>query len=126
MSGQLTIDLQAHPDLQFRIDAFTVPENARAEFESLMHSNLAFIRTLPGFGGHLVFEKASGPTNFNIVTIAVWENPEAIRAAGEKVHAHYQSVGLDLPATLTRLGVAVPWGITALRSRFSSGICRDS
>ena len=110
MSGQLTIDLQAHPDLQFRIDAFTVPESSQDEFESNMHSNLAFIRTLPGFRGHLVFEKTNGPTNFNIVTIAVWENPEAIRAAGEKVHAHYQSIGLDLPATLTRLGVAASLG----------------
>lgn len=110
MSIPLTIDLQAHPNLQFRIDAFTVSETSRDEFESLMHRNLAFIKTLPGFMSHLVFEKINGPTNFNIVTIAVWESSEAVSAASEKVRAYYQSLGLDLPATLARLGVTASLG----------------
>src|ERR1700745_2268266 len=79
----LTIDLQAHPHLQFRIDAFTIPAASRAEFEAAMRRNLAFLETLPGFLNHMVFEKTSGPTTFNLVTIAVWESAEAIAAAGE-------------------------------------------
>ncbi|MDB4955806.1 MAG: hypothetical protein JWO36_3375 [Myxococcales bacterium] len=105
-----TIDLQAHPDLQFRIDAFSVPAPARAEFERAMDRNLAFIKTLHGFMSHAVFEKASGPTTFDIITIAVWESPEAIAAAGEKVRAYYQSIGFDLPGQLARLGITASLG----------------
>jgi heme-degrading monooxygenase HmoA len=105
-----TIDLQAHPDLQFRIDAFAVPASARAEFERAMDRNLAFIKTLPGYMSHLVFEKTSGPTTFDIVTIAVWESPEAVAAAGERVRAYYQSIGFDLPAQLARLGITASLG----------------
>jgi hypothetical protein len=32
----MTIDLQAHPDLQFRIDAFSVPAASRPDFEAAM------------------------------------------------------------------------------------------
>jgi len=110
MPAPITIDLQAHPNLQFRIDAFTVPAASRAEFEATMHRNLAFLETLSGFKSHMVFEKTSGPTTFNIVTVAVWESPEAIAAAGEKVRAYYQSIGFDMPATLARLGITASLG----------------
>ena len=110
MHAPLTIDLQAHPNLQFRIDAFAVPAASRAEFEAAMRRNLAFIETLPGLMSHMVFEKTSGPTTFNIVTVAVWESPEAIAAAGEKVCTYYQSIGFDMPATLARLGVTASLG----------------
>lgn len=110
MHTPLTIDLHNHPNLQFRIDAFTVPQESRAEFESLMHRNLHFIEKLPGFLNHMVFEKTSGRTNFNIATIAVWESEEAITAAGEKVRAYYQSIGFDVPATLERLKITASLG----------------
>jgi heme-degrading monooxygenase HmoA len=103
----VNIDLQAHPNLQFRIDAFTVPAASRPDFETAMHRNLAFLETIHGFRGHVVFEKTAGPSAFDVVTIAVWESPEAVAAAGEKVRAYYQSIGFDMPAMLAR------WGVTA-------------
>jgi hypothetical protein len=106
----LTIDLQARPKLQFRIDAFSVPALARPEFEAAMHRNLAFISTLPGFMNHLVFEKTSGPTTFDIVTIAVWESAEAIAAASGRVREYYESMGFDLPAMAARLGITASLG----------------
>jgi heme-degrading monooxygenase HmoA len=69
---KITIDPDKYPDHQFRIDAFSVPEAARDEFEAAMNRNLAFLETVPGFLGHAVFEKADGPSTFNIVTIARW------------------------------------------------------
>jgi heme-degrading monooxygenase HmoA len=101
----IAIDLDADPDLQFRIDNFSVPEEARAEFEQAMHRNLAFLETLPGFRGHLMFEKTDGPTAFNVATIAVWQSREAIEAAGAKVRAYYESIGFDAAALLSRLGI---------------------
>jgi heme-degrading monooxygenase HmoA len=106
----LVIDLQAQPNLQFRIDAFSVPAAARAEFEAAMHRNLAFIETMPGFVKHMVFEKTNGPTTFDIVTIAVWESQRVIAAASEKVRAHYQSIGFDMPSMLARLGITASLG----------------
>jgi hypothetical protein len=103
----LIIDPEAHPSLQFRIDAFSVPAASRPDFEAAMRRNLAFLETQAGFKGHKVFEKTSGPTTFNIVTIAVWESPEAIADASEKVRAYYKSIGFDAQAMMER------WGITA-------------
>jgi heme-degrading monooxygenase HmoA len=103
----LAIDLETNPDLQFRIDNFDVPDAARAEFEAAMRRNLAFLETLPGFLGHVVFEKSGGPTTFNVVTIAVWKSPEAMQKAGEQVRAYYQKIGFDMPAMIAK------WGVTA-------------
>ena len=107
MPSSINIDLNAHPQLQFRIDSFSVPAAARSEFEAAMRRNLAFIETLAGFQGHVVFEKTGGPTTFDIVTIAVWESSDSLAKAGEKVRAHYQSIGFDMPAMLAR------WNVTA-------------
>jgi len=115
MSRQtVQIDLEKHPSLCFRIDNFFVPDAARAEFEAQMRQNQAFLETLPGFQGHVVFEKTGGPTSFNIVTIAVWESPEALEKAGLDVRAHYQKVGFDMSATLAR------WGVKAELGNFSA------
>lgn len=75
-----------------------------------MHRNLVFIEKLPGFLGHVVFEKTGGPTNFNLVTIAVWESTEAIEAAAAKVREYYRSIGFDVQETVTRLGVRAEIG----------------
>src|SRR5258708_19926457 len=50
-------------------------------------------------------EEISGPSTFNIVTIAVWEDQEAVHKAGEQVLAYYQPIGFDLPAVLSRCGL---------------------
>ena len=75
-----------------------------------MRRNLAFLNTVPGFLGHMVFEKADGPSAFNIVTLAVWETREALDNAAAKVRAYYQSIGFDPPAELSRWGVRAELG----------------
>jgi heme-degrading monooxygenase HmoA len=110
MHTPLTIDLQARPNLQFRIDAFAVPAASRSEFAALIHRSLTFLETLPGFMSHMVFEKTTGPTTFNMVTVAVWESPEAIAAASEKVQAYYKSIGFDPTAVFARLEIKASLG----------------
>jgi hypothetical protein len=106
----VSIDLQANPDLQFRIDCFSVPAASRGEFEAAMRRNLEFLETLPGFLGHVAFERTSDASAFDLVTIAVWESPDAIEAAGEKVRAYYRSIGFDMPAALARWRVEASLG----------------
>lgn len=108
--ASITIDLEQNPGLRFRVDNFSVPEAARAELEAQMRKNLAFIATLPGFLGHLVFEKTCGPSRFNVATIAVWASAEAQDAAVAQVRAYYQKMGWDLPAMLARWGVEAELG----------------
>src|SRR5262249_11157961 len=76
-----SLDFDKFPNLQFRIDSFTVPAAAVDEFESAMRRNMAFIQTLPGFQWHQIFEKTGGPSVYNVITIAVWESAEAIDRA---------------------------------------------
>lgn len=101
----LHVDRNRHPDIQFRVDQFEVPDAARATFTQAMQRNFAFIRTLPGFLGHLVLEKNGGPGRFNLSTIAAWESPEAIQAATTKVQAYYQSIGFNPPEFMRELGI---------------------
>jgi quinol monooxygenase YgiN len=106
----ITIDLDNNPNLHFRIDNFAVPSEAREEFEDTMRRNLTFLQGLPGFRGHVAFEKTSGPTTFNIVTIAVWESKEALDKASEQVRAYYKTIGFDMPTRLARWGVRAELG----------------
>src|SRR5262245_50560759 len=101
------LDFEKHPQLRFRIDSFSVPASVRAEFDTAMRRNFAFIQTLPGFLRHLVFEKVGGPSTFNIVTIAVWESPDAIDNAIAAVRAYYERIGFN-PAAAT-----AEWGVTS-------------
>jgi len=105
--SDFTIDLKRYPQLYFRIDSFVVPDAAREEFEAAMQRNMAFIGTLHGFRGHVAFEKRDGDSSFNIVTIASWENREALEHAGKEVRAYYQRIGFDMAGTLKRWGVAI-------------------
>ena len=110
----VTIDPDRHPGLCYRIDAFVVPDAARAELEATMRRNMAFIRTLEGFHGHVVFVKRSGASAFNLVTIATWESQDAIERAGAEVRAYYQRIGFDMPAALQR------WGVELVRADYDA------
>jgi heme-degrading monooxygenase HmoA len=89
----------------YRVDKFIVPEPARDEFVSVVESINVALRKLPGFVQDLVLEKTTGQGEFNIVTIAVWENARAIEAAQKTMQAHYAETGFDRKAFLTKLGI---------------------
>ncbi len=103
--SSVTIDPERDPQLVFRIDSFQVPEAARPEFQAAMRRNLAFLHTLPGFRGHLVFAKSGGPTAFDVTTIAVWQDQQAMESAGARVREYYRSIGFDPPSAMAAWGV---------------------
>jgi hypothetical protein len=105
-----TLNLDQDPNLQLRIDSFSVPAAARAEFEAAMARNAAFIETLPGFRWHAVFDKVMGNSTFNVVTIAAWESAEAVTNAGGQVRAYYESIGFNPPEMMARLGITADFG----------------
>ncbi len=103
--SSITIDLEREPQLVFRVDSFQVPEAARPEFEAAMRRNLAFLDTLPGFRGHLVLARTGGPTAFDVTTVAVWQDQQAMDAAGARVREYYRTIGFDPPSAMARWGV---------------------
>jgi heme-degrading monooxygenase HmoA len=111
--------LAATATSSFRIDSFVVPAAARPELEAAMRRSLALLESLPGFQGHLVLEKAGGPTSINLMTIAAWESPEALEAAAASMRAHYRQIGFDPAASLARWGVGAELGSFRIRGAAS-------
>lgn len=109
-----TLDPGRTPAQAVRLDAFLLPEAARAPFLERMAENLAFLRTLPGFQGHVVLEKRRGEGAYNLVTLATWDSQEALDAAGLAVRAHHQQLGLDLAGTLAG------WGVQLVRADYAA------
>lgn len=78
------------------IDTFTIPENAREAFIGRMNKNRDLLKTIPGFIEHHAYEKTSDAGRFNYITIAVWENEDAITNAKKAVDAHYEKENFNL------------------------------
>jgi len=93
------------------IDKFIVPPAAVSEFTERMNINRSFIKKLPGF----IKDEAYGHTdehgNLVCITIAVWENEDALKKAREVVQAEYKKQGFDMPAMLSRLNIVMDRGL---------------
>ena len=92
---------------QILIDRFVVPENSKKEFLRRMKINRAFIKTLPGFVKDSAYQQTNGDGESNFVTIAVWENPDALENAKREVAAEYKKQNFEMPAFLERLNIKI-------------------
>ena len=93
------------------IDKLTVPEKAKQEFIERMNINRNFIKQQPGFIGDAVYERSDGQGNLVYVTIAVWQNDDALNNAKEAVQAEYRKQNFNLPEMLKRLNITIDRGI---------------
>jgi heme-degrading monooxygenase HmoA len=95
------------PDLStiFRVDKFSVPSQSRDEFLQRISETHQILRKQPGFVRDAILEQVSGSGRFNIVTIAEWENQEAVDRAKDAVMQFHTSSGFSPQATMIRLGV---------------------
>jgi len=89
----------------YRIDKFRVPESAQSEFLARFREMREFLRQLPGFVEEQILKQVGGPGVFNFVTIAVWENAEAIAAAREAAMAHQKAKGFNPQELFARLNI---------------------
>lgn len=89
----------------YRVDKFMVPDRSRAEFVEKVRETHEILRTLPGFEEDSILEKTDGPGEFNMVTIVVWRDADAIAAARETMKARQQEAGFDPGETMKRLGI---------------------
>ncbi|RUO34822.1 antibiotic biosynthesis monooxygenase family protein [Aliidiomarina soli] len=89
----------------YRVDKFSVPQAAKDEFLKRVRDTHHVLRRQPGFIRDTLLEQVAGPGQFNIVTIAEWENQQAIDAARTVVmQAHVES-GFNPQEAMARLGI---------------------
>ncbi len=77
------------------IDKFFVPANAEKEFIQRMNYNRKFLKTLPGFIIDQGYRQTDEKGNSTFITIAIWENIDAINNAKEAVQKEYKRIGFN-------------------------------
>lgn len=93
------------------IDKFFVPGAAKKEFYERMRINRSFIKGLPGFIDDAVYEYIDPNGNLICITIAHWENNEALNKAKEAVQAEYKKQGFDTADMFKRLNIVADRGV---------------
>lgn len=96
---------------KFFIDKFIVPKNASEEFFSRMGFIRTFLKSLPGYVGEEAYERTNEDGNLVVITIAVWENQDALSKAKEAVQAEYKRVGFNPAEMFKRLNISIERGI---------------
>ena len=95
---------------QIFIDKFTVPNTAYKEFFQRMSYNRNFLRTLSGFIQDAAYERTDEKGNIIVITIAVWNDQEAIEKAKEAVQAEYKKIGFNMGEMMARLNITMDRG----------------
>ena len=93
------------------VDTFVIPAYVNDEFMKRVKINREFIKKLPGFVEDAAFERKDGNGNIIFMTIAVWENEQAVQNAKEAVQAEYNREGFDPAELLRRLNITMDRGI---------------
>lgn len=93
------------------IDKFFVPAAAKPEFYERMRTNRNFIKYLPGFIEDAAYEYADENGDLICITIALWENAEAVSKAKAAVQTEYQKQGFDPTEMFKRLKIVMDRGI---------------
>ncbi len=96
---------KSKPDPVYRVDKFIVPAKSRTEFLERVRATHAILAQQPGFVRDLLLEQVAGPGEFNLVTLAEWENEEVVEQAKAAVQAMHLATGFDSHAAMKRMGV---------------------
>jgi heme-degrading monooxygenase HmoA len=89
----------------YRVDKFVVPSTARKEFLDKVRRTHAVLKAQPGFLQDFVLEQASGPGEFNFVTMVEWASQEAVEKAGAAVAALHRGMNFDAKELFARTGI---------------------
>jgi steroid delta-isomerase-like uncharacterized protein len=100
-----------HKDKVSFIDKFFIPAAAKKEFYDRMSINRDFIKKLPGFITDAAYVHTDDNGNLICITVAQWENKEAMNKARETVQAEYKKQGFDMAEMVKRLNITVDRGI---------------
>ncbi len=109
---------KTHKDQVRFIDKFFVPSSAKNEFYERTSINRNFIKNLPGFMDDAAYEYTDKDGNLICITVAVWENLQALNNAKEAVQVEYKKQGFNPAEFLKRSNIVADRGIyTELKGR---------
>jgi heme-degrading monooxygenase HmoA len=94
----------------YRLDRFVVPATARDEFLKNINRVHSVLREQRGFIWDAILENDAGPDEFNIVTIAEWENAEVMEPAKAAVMASHRQANCDPQELFRRLDIRMELG----------------
>ncbi|MCB0167841.1 MAG: antibiotic biosynthesis monooxygenase [Anaerolineae bacterium] len=94
----------------YRLDKFVVPAPAREEFVEKVQTTHQLLKKQSGFLQDFVLEQASGPGEFNIVTMVEWDSIESIEPARAAVMALHQEMNFNPQELFARLGIKADLG----------------
>lgn len=89
------------------IDIFVIPEESKEVFLEKTRVAQSVVKTLAGFVEGYVYVKKGGPSQYNVITTAVWENEDAITNARQAIAAEYEKIGFNPQAIMQELNVQV-------------------
>lgn len=92
------------------IDKFFVPSIAKDEFLKRVVINRSFIKNLPGFIEDAAYQRQDEDGNLIYITIAVWQNENAVNKAKEAVQAEYKKQGFNPAEMMERLKITMDRG----------------
>jgi len=102
---------KTHKDQVRFIDKFFVPSSAKNEFYERTSINRNFIKNLPGFMDDAAYEYTDKDGNLICITVAVWENLQALNNAKEAVQVEYKKQGFNPAEFLKRSNIVADRGI---------------
>lgn len=94
----------------YRLDKFTIPNNAREEFLNKIKEINLVLKSQPGFVQDFLLELSLNEKEFNLVTLVEWENAECIEGARSAVMALHETSKFNPQETMARLGIRAEMG----------------
>lgn len=89
------------------IDKFIVPEKAEQEFKERLNINRNFIKKLPGFIEDAAYKRTHEDKGLVYMTVAIWENDDALDKAKAAVHDEYKRTGFNMAEMFARLNITM-------------------
>jgi heme-degrading monooxygenase HmoA len=105
------VNKKAHNGQINFIDKFFVPKAAINEFQERVKINRDFIKTLPGFIEDAAYGYTDNEGNLIFVTVALWQNQEALNKAREAIQEFYKKDGFNPVEMFQKLHITVDRGI---------------
>lgn len=99
------------------IDKITVPEAAIPQFTERLNYNTIFLEKQPGLTKNTHYQRTDEQGNLIVITVAVWENDEAVEKAKAAVQEDYRRQGINLTETLKGWGVTIDRGLYEEREK---------
>ena len=108
----MTLSSKAHSSENvIFIDKFLVPAPAMGEFMDRVNINRKMISTMTGFIEDEAYKRKDENGNIIMITVAVWQNMQALQAAKTNVQKRYTQEGFDPAEFMQRLHITMDRGV---------------